>query len=104
MPSTTIDSAILRDLFSTDAMRRVFSDENRIGHYLAIEAALARVEARLGIIPETAATEIAAQARVENIDFDALRRRTELAGSPIIPIVEQLTARCANGLGQYCHW
>ena len=104
MPSTTIDSAIFRDLYSTDAMRRVFSDENRIGRYLAIEAALARVEARLGIIPEEAGSEIAAQARIENIDFDALRRRTELAGSPIIPLVEQLTARCANGLGQYCHW
>jgi 3-carboxy-cis,cis-muconate cycloisomerase len=50
MPSTTIDSAIFRDLFSSDAMRRVFSDESRIRHYLEIEAALARVEARLGII------------------------------------------------------
>ncbi len=104
MPSTTIDSAIFRDLFSTDAMRRVFSDESRVGHCLAIEAALARVEARLGIIPEAAAMEIEAQARIENIDFDALRRRTELVGSPIIPLVEQLTARCANGHGQYCHW
>ncbi len=104
MPSTTIDSAIFRDLFSTDAMRRVFSDENRIRHYLEIEAALAGVEARLGIIPANAAAEIAAQARVENIDFAALRQRTELVGSPVIPVVEQLTARCANGLGQYCHW
>ena len=70
MPSTTIDSAIFRDLFSTDAMRRVFSDENRIRHYLEIEAALAGVEARLGIIPANAAAEIAVQARIENIDLD----------------------------------
>ena len=104
MPSSTIDSAILGELFSTAAMRRVFTDENRVGLSLAIEAALARVEGRLGIIPEAAAQEIAAQARVENIDFELLGRRTALVGSPIIPLVEQLTARCANGLGQYCHW
>jgi len=104
MPSTTIDSAIFRDLFSTDAMRGVFSDENRIRHYLEIEAALAGVEARLGIIPASAAAEIAVQARIENIDLDALRQRTALVGSPVIPVVEQLTARCANNLGQYCHW
>jgi 3-carboxy-cis,cis-muconate cycloisomerase len=104
MPSTMIDSVIFRDLFSTDAMRRVFSDENRIRYYLEIEAALARVEARLGIIPALAAAAIASQARVENIDFDALRQRTELVGSPVIPVVEQLTARCTNNLGQYCHW
>jgi 3-carboxy-cis,cis-muconate cycloisomerase len=104
MPSTMIDSAIFRDLFSTAAMRQVFSDENRIRHYLAIEAALARVEARLGLIPKPAAAAIVAQAQVENIDFDALRQRTEQVGSPIIPIVEQLTARCPADLGQYCHW
>ena len=104
MPSTIIDSAVFRDLFSTAAMRRVFSDENRLQRYLEIEAALARAEARLGIIPAEAAAEIAKQAMVENIDFDALRRRTELVGSPVIPMVEQLVARCAGKLGQYCHW
>ena len=37
MPSTMIDSAVFRDLFSTAAMRRVFSDETRIQGYLDIE-------------------------------------------------------------------
>ena len=35
--------------------------------------------------------------------MDALARRTEIAGSPIIPIVEQLTTRCGR-LGEYVHW
>ena len=34
MPTTAIDSAVFRDIFSTEAMRRVFSDENRIQKYL----------------------------------------------------------------------
>ena len=104
MPSTAVESALLGDLFSTAAMRRIFSDENRIRHCLAIEAALARVEARLGIIPDNAAAEIARNASVDKIDFAMLGRRTTAAGSPVIPIVEQLTELCANDLGQYCHW
>jgi 3-carboxy-cis,cis-muconate cycloisomerase len=104
MASTAFDSAILGNLFSSEAMRRVFSDQNRITLYLNIEAALARVEGQLGIIPADAAAEIQKQATLGNIDFEKLRKGTELAGSPIIPLVAQLTERCAGDLGQYCHW
>lgn len=104
MASTIIDSAVFRDFFSTDAMRRVFSDETRIQHYLDIEAALARVEARLGIVPSEAAAEITRQATVKNIDIEKLKSRMDRVGAPIMPVVEQLVAKCAGNLGQYCHW
>jgi 3-carboxy-cis,cis-muconate cycloisomerase len=104
MASTAFDSAILGNLFSTEAMRKVFSDENRVAIYLDIEAALAHVEARLGIIPASAAEEISAQAKIAHLDFEKLRSRTEVVGSPIIPVVDQLVARCAGGSGQYVHW
>jgi 3-carboxy-cis,cis-muconate cycloisomerase len=103
MASTAFDSPILGNLFSTEAMRRIFGDEHRIALYLDIEAALARVEAHLGIIPTEAAEAIASQAKIANLDMDALVRRTELAGSPIIPIVDQLTARCGR-FGEFVHW
>jgi 3-carboxy-cis,cis-muconate cycloisomerase len=51
-----------------------------------------------------AASEIAKQARIENINLEALGRRTELVGSPVIPVVDQLAALCADDFGQYCHW
>jgi 3-carboxy-cis,cis-muconate cycloisomerase len=104
MAATAFDSAILGNLFSTEAMRRIFSDPNRIAIYLDVEAALARVEARLGIIPAAAAEEISAQAKIEHIDLELLRRRTEVVCSPVIPVVEQLIARCEGKLGQYVHW
>ena len=56
-------------------MRRVFSDENRVQRYLDVEAALARVEARLGIIPAEAASEIARQAQSSNLDLERLGSR-----------------------------
>src|SRR3979409_400080 len=58
MTATAIDSAVFRDIFSTEAMRCVFSDENRIQKYLDFEAGLARAQARLGIIPQNDCEEI----------------------------------------------
>ncbi len=104
MPATALDSAILRDIFTTDAMRRVFSDERRIEYYLQFEVALARVQARLGIIPAKAAQEIERQCRVENIDFAKLKRQTERIGYPVLPVVQQIVEKCADGLGEWCHW
>ena len=52
MTSTVIDSTVFRHIFSSEPMRQVFSDEHRVQCYLDIEAALARVQARLGLIPK----------------------------------------------------
>ena len=104
MPSSLIDSAVFRDIFSTEAMRRVFSDENRIQKYLDFEAALARAQARLGIIPNEAAEEICRHCNVAAIDFAKLKAQTERIGYPVLPVVQQLVALCRDGLGEWCHW
>jgi 3-carboxy-cis,cis-muconate cycloisomerase len=104
MPSTTIDSAIFRDIFSTAAMRRVWSDENRIQKYLDFEAALARAQGKLGIIPAEAADEIVKHCDVAEIDFVKLKAQTERIGYPVLPVVQQLVALCRDGLGEWCHW
>jgi 3-carboxy-cis,cis-muconate cycloisomerase len=104
MASTVIDSAIFRDIFSSEAMRHVFSDEHRVQCYLDIEAALARVQARLGLIPQRAADEIVAKCTLENMDMARLKTQTELIGYPVLPVVQQLVAACSDHLGEYCHW
>ncbi len=104
MPATILDSAIFRDIFTTPAMREVFSDENRVQKYLDIEAALARVQARLGIIPRKAATEIVKHCSVKKMDMDLLKKQTERIGYPVLPVVQQLVKRCKNDLGEWCHW
>src|ERR1700751_4067072 len=104
MTATALGSAIFRDIFSTPQMRQVFSDEARTGYYLEIEAALARAQARLGIIPQEAAREIERACRIENIDLARLKQQTERIGYPILGVVQQIVARCADGLGEWCHW
>src|SRR2546425_822129 len=103
-PATIVDSAIFGNLFSTEAMRQVWSDENRTRKYLDIEAALARVQARLGIIPAKAAAEIERNCRLERIDLRKLRAQTERIGYPVLGVVQQLVELCADNLGDWCHW
>src|SRR3982751_3446935 len=104
MPSTIIDSAIFGDIFSAEPMRHVWSDENRTQKYLDIEAALARVQGRLGIIPKEAADEIAKHCTIDQIDMAKLKEQTERIGYPILGVVSQLNALCRDKLGEYCHW
>jgi 3-carboxy-cis,cis-muconate cycloisomerase len=51
MPSTVFESAIFRDMFGTPAMRAIFSDEALVARWVEAEAALARAEARVGLVP-----------------------------------------------------
>jgi 3-carboxy-cis,cis-muconate cycloisomerase len=104
MSATIIDSRIFGNIFSTDAMRRVWSDENRTAKYLDIERALAVVQGRLGIIPAEAADEIARNCAIEKIDMEKLARETERIGYPVLGVVSQLNALCRDRLGEYCHW
>ena len=104
MPATALDSSIFRDIFCTEDMRRVFCDEQRVAFYLEFEAALARVQARLGIIPARAAEEIERTCRIENIDFARLKQQTERIGYPVLPVVQQIVEKCPDGLGEWCHW
>src|ERR1700680_4077956 len=104
MTATALDSVIFCDIFSTPEMRQVFSDEGRTAYYLDIEAALARAQARLGVVPEAAAREIDRQCRIENIDLPRLKKQTERIGYPILGVVQQIVELCADGLGEWCHW
>ncbi|HVO05285.1 MAG TPA: adenylosuccinate lyase family protein [Burkholderiaceae bacterium] len=104
MAASIIDSSIFQGIFTTDAMRQVWSDENRTAKYVEIERALAVVQGRLGIIPKEAADEIVSHCRVENIDMARLRQQTERIGYPILGVVTQLNQLCRDKLGEYVHW
>ena len=102
--ASLIDSAVFRDIFATEAMRQVWSDDNRMQKYLDFEAALARGQAQLGIIPQEACDEIVKHCKVDQIDFAKLKTQTERIGYPVLPVVPQLVELCQDGLGEWCHW
>ena len=103
MASTVFDSVLFRDMFGTAEMRDIFSDEALVGRYLEAEVALARAQARVGVIPKEAAVAIEAASRAIRIDYDKLRHETEIVGYPILPLVHQLSA-AAGEAGRFVHW
>lgn len=104
MTSDPISSEILGDLFGTADMRALFDDDARLQKMLDVEAALARAQARIGMIPEAAAVEISDKARSSIIDRPDLARRTKLAGAPVAGLVAQLGQACDGDAGRYVHW
>lgn len=103
MASTVFDSLLFRDMFGTPEMRHIFSDEGLVAQYLEAEAALARAQGRLGVIPPAAAAVIDAACKNLNIDYEHMRRETEIVGYPILPLVHQLV-KAAGEAGRYVHW
>jgi 3-carboxy-cis,cis-muconate cycloisomerase len=98
------DSAILGGLFGTDAMRRVFADEGRLQAMLDVEAALARVEAKLGIVPQDAAEAITRAAKVANLSPEELGASTRNVGYPVVALVKQLGKAAGGDAARYVHW
>jgi 3-carboxy-cis,cis-muconate cycloisomerase len=101
--TTVLDSILFRDAFGTAAMRDVFSDFSLVSRYAEVEIALAKAEARCGVIPADAADEIAKRTDVSGLDFDLLRQETDIVGYPILPLVHQMVKQCGDA-GRYVHW
>ena len=95
---------IYGDLFGTAEMRAIFSERRSLQAMLDVEAALARAEASLGVIPASAAVAIAAAARVERLDRGAIVAGTERSGYPIVPLTKQLVELAGPAAGRYVHW
>jgi 3-carboxy-cis,cis-muconate cycloisomerase len=84
-------------------MREIFSDRAFIARCVDVEVALARAEARCGVIPSDAAEQIVQKCNAAALDFDLLRHETENVGYPILPLVHQLAEQCGEA-GRYVHW
>jgi len=98
-----IDSALFGDQFGTEPMRRIFTDTAVVRSWVAVEAALARAEATVGLIPREAATEIGTHGA--EFTWDAAELATGIAETfhPLVPAIRLLAAQCGAS-GAYVHW
>jgi 3-carboxy-cis,cis-muconate cycloisomerase len=97
------DSPVLGTLYGSDAMRAIFDERAWFQRMLDVEAALARVQAGLGIIPADAAAAITEAARVENLDTEELAASVRNVGYPVVGMVKGLS-RAAGKAGAWTHW
>ncbi len=98
------DSPVLGALYGTDAMRAVFGELAFLQRMLDVEAALARAQARLGIVPAEAAAAITTAARAEKLDLPALAAATRNTGYPVVGLVKQLSVLAGPEAGRWTHW
>ncbi|MGO8915519.1 MAG: 3-carboxy-cis,cis-muconate cycloisomerase [Stellaceae bacterium] len=98
------DSIVFGGLFGSDAMRALFSEAGFVQKMLEVEAALARVEARLGIIPPAAAQAITAAAKVERVSLAEIGASTRSVGYPVVAVVKALGRAAGGDAQRYVHW
>jgi 3-carboxy-cis,cis-muconate cycloisomerase len=104
---TATATGLLDPLFSTAAADAALCDRARLQGMLDFEAALARAEAKVGVIPAGAPAAIVAACDAGLYDLAALATATANAGNPAIPMVKQLTARVAKAdaeAARFVHW
>src|SRR2546425_7677813 len=95
--------ALFGPSLSTDVMQATVSDRAWVQAMLDVEAALARAESRIGLIPSMAAEGIAAQCRVDEFDVAQLGRAAVRSANPVIPLVNALRAAVPNEAAPYVH-
>jgi 3-carboxy-cis,cis-muconate cycloisomerase len=107
MTNPLLSSSLLTPLFSSAAMQAVVEDRARLQRMLDFEAALARAEAALGVIPATAAAAIASACQADRYDIAAIGQAAVAAGNIAIPLIRALTAEVAKSdaeAARYVHW
>ncbi|PZP60593.1 MAG: 3-carboxy-cis,cis-muconate cycloisomerase [Pseudoxanthomonas spadix] len=100
-------SRLLAPLFGDPDIDALLDDRARLQGMLDFEAALARAEARCGVIPDSAVGAIIEACRTDDFDLDALGAATALAGNPAIPLVKALTAKVKahdEDAARWVHW
>ena len=100
-------SPLLAPMLSSAAMRAVCDDVACLQHMLDFEAALARAEAAVGVIPASAPGPIEKACRAEAFDLADLAEAATRSGNLAIPLVKALTvsvARVDADAARYVHW
>ena len=98
------DSASYAHLWGTDELARVFDETARLQCWLDILVALARAQARLGIVPTRAAEAIAAGARVEALDLDYIAEQTRLTSHSTLGLIRGLRRVLPEHARQYVYF
>lgn len=103
MPSLLLSSAIFGPVFQDPEVARLLDDRAYFRAMLEVEAALARAQAKLGVIPEPAALAIEAAAASIELDAPALAAGVQRDGVPTIELIAQLRAAVGPSAAAFVH-
>lgn len=85
-------------------MKALFTHEARVQSWLDVEAALATAQAKVGIIPASAAKNIAENCQLNRIDLAEVERLLREIGHGFVPVIKVLVKACDEESGKYVHY
>src|SRR5580700_7633029 len=100
-------SRLISCLGTTEEFADLFSDSSVLAALLAFESGLARAQARLGLIPQSAAAAISGAAVADGFHAAAIAREARQSASVAIPLVNALAARVREidePGARFVHW
>ncbi|MFC4852161.1 class-II fumarase/aspartase family protein [Actinophytocola glycyrrhizae] len=97
------DTGLLNPVWAGTGADTLLADEAWVGAMLEFEVALARTQARLGVIPASAVGPIERAAARGGIDIADLAVRARGSANPVVELVRELTAAVAGDAAQYVH-
>jgi adenylosuccinate lyase len=104
MPAHPIDFEINQHLFSTPELAQVFDEKTRYQRWLDVEAALAKAQGEMRVIPHEAAKEIERKARLEYLNLEKVHEGYLHSRNSLVPLISNLRSVCEKGCGEYVHY
>lgn len=98
------DWTIYRHMFSAERMEQIFCEYGTIERLVEVEKAVAKAQAKTGIMPSAAAAEIERRLNVDDLDLERLHADTLEVGRPIVGLVRQLVEQVGEGHGVWVHY
>ncbi|MDI6725015.1 MAG: adenylosuccinate lyase [Methanobacterium sp.] len=90
--------------YGTPEMRNVWEAENKLQKMLDVEAALAKAESELNLVPKEAAEEINKKASTEYVTLERVAEIERQTNHDIASIVKALAEACSGNAGEYVHF
>ncbi len=84
-------------------MKRIFEEEARLQRLLDVEAALARAESKVGLVPREGAAEITKKATTKFVTVKRVEELERETRHDLMAVVLALTEACAGDAGKYVH-
>ncbi|NPA63120.1 MAG: adenylosuccinate lyase [Methanococci archaeon] len=90
--------------YGTEEMKGIWEEENKLEKMLKVEAALAKAQAELGLIPKEAAEEINKKASIKYVKLDRVKEIERQTKHDVVAMIRALAEVCEGNAGEYIHF
>ncbi|MBW9222662.1 adenylosuccinate lyase [Methanothermococcus sp. SCGC AD-155-C09] len=90
--------------YGSKEMKKVWEEENKLQKMLEVEAALAKSQGELGIIPMEAAEEINRKSSIDYVKLERVKEIERETKHDVVAMVKAFAEVCEGNAGEYIHF